>query len=60
MKKAAETWDGEWWKLGGGGAVWDGLAYDPDAELVYATQNRGRRCSAPRHARTIFMCAPSM
>ncbi len=35
MRKAAETWDGEWWKLGGGGAVWDGMAYDPDAELVY-------------------------
>jgi quinohemoprotein ethanol dehydrogenase len=35
MKKAADTWDGDWWKLGGGGAVWDGMAYDPDAELVY-------------------------
>jgi len=35
MKKAATTWDGEWWKLGGGGAVWDGLAYDPEADLLY-------------------------
>jgi quinohemoprotein ethanol dehydrogenase len=35
MKKAAATWDKEWWKRGGGGAVWDGMAYDPDAELVY-------------------------
>jgi PQQ-dependent dehydrogenase (methanol/ethanol family) len=35
MKKAAATWDGEWWKLGGGGAVWDGYAYDPDADLIY-------------------------
>jgi quinohemoprotein ethanol dehydrogenase len=35
MKRAAETWDGEWWKLGGGGSVWDGMAYDPDAELIY-------------------------
>ena len=35
MKKAADTWDGEWWKLGGGGAVWDGMAYDPEADLVY-------------------------
>jgi PQQ-dependent dehydrogenase (methanol/ethanol family) len=35
MKKAAATWDGEWWKLGGGGAVWDGFAYDPDADLIY-------------------------
>src|SRR5438128_216635 len=35
MKKAAETWDGEWWKVGGGGSVWDGMAYDPESELVY-------------------------
>ncbi len=35
MKKAAETWDGDWWKLGGGGSVWDGMAYDRDADLIY-------------------------
>ena len=35
MKKAAATWDGEWWKLGGGGSVWDGLAYDPETDLIY-------------------------
>jgi len=35
MKRAAATWDGEWWKVGGGGAVWDGFAYDPDADLIY-------------------------
>src|SRR5438067_12031527 len=35
LKKAAETWSGEWWKLGGGGSVWDGLAYDPEADLIY-------------------------
>ena len=35
MKKAAATWEGEWWKLGGGGSVWDGFAYDPEADLIY-------------------------
>jgi quinohemoprotein ethanol dehydrogenase len=35
MKKAAETWDNQWWTRGGGGAVWDGLAYDPSLGLVY-------------------------
>src|SRR5262249_43253638 len=35
MRKAAATWDGDWWKLGGGGAVWDGISYDPESELVY-------------------------
>jgi quinohemoprotein ethanol dehydrogenase len=35
MRKAAATWDGTWWKNGGGGAVWDGMAYDPEADLIY-------------------------
>ncbi len=35
MRKAAETWEGDWWKAGGGGAVWDGMAYDPEADLLY-------------------------
>jgi quinohemoprotein ethanol dehydrogenase len=35
MRKAAATWDTGWWELGGGGAVWAGMAYDPDAELFY-------------------------
>src|SRR5439155_16237231 len=35
MRKAAATWAGEWWKLGGGGAVWDGISYDPESELLY-------------------------
>jgi len=35
MREAAATWDGEWWKLGGGGAVWDGISYDPESELLY-------------------------
>jgi alcohol dehydrogenase (cytochrome c)/quinohemoprotein ethanol dehydrogenase len=32
---AAPTWAGEWWKLGGGGTVWDSMAYDPDLDLLY-------------------------
>ncbi|WP_284124300.1 PQQ-dependent dehydrogenase, methanol/ethanol family [Parerythrobacter aestuarii] len=34
MEKAAETWGGEWWKLGGGGTVWDSITYDPKTNLV--------------------------
>jgi quinohemoprotein ethanol dehydrogenase len=35
MRTAAKTWGGEFYKNGGGGAVWDGFAYDPEANLVY-------------------------
>src|SRR5713101_2214730 len=41
LKKAAETWSGDWWKLGGGGTVWDGVAYDPEADLVYIGTGNG-------------------
>jgi len=41
MKKAAETWSGEWWKMGGGGTIWDGIAYDPESNLVYAGTGNG-------------------
>ena len=34
MEKAAKTWGGEWWKLGGGGTVWDSITYDPANNLV--------------------------
>ncbi len=35
MAMAAKTWSGEWWKYGGGGMVWNSMAYDHDAGLVY-------------------------
>src|SRR5215470_2115483 len=41
LKKAAETWSGEWWKLGGGGTVWDGVAYDPESDLIYVGTGNG-------------------
>src|SRR5262249_57191112 len=35
LAEAAKTWSGEWWKIGGGAPVWNGFAYDPDADIVY-------------------------
>jgi quinohemoprotein ethanol dehydrogenase len=34
MERAARTWTGEWWTLGGGGTVWDAITYDPNTNLV--------------------------
>ena len=35
MAMAAETWNGEYWKAGGGGTAWDSMAYDPELDLLY-------------------------
>jgi quinohemoprotein ethanol dehydrogenase len=35
LAEAAKTWDGDWWKRGGGGAVWESISYDPDLNLIY-------------------------
>ncbi|MBO9498984.1 MAG: PQQ-dependent dehydrogenase, methanol/ethanol family [Novosphingobium sp.] len=34
METAAKTWGGDWWKLGGGGTVWDAITYDAKDNLV--------------------------
>ena len=41
MEKAAQTWNGEWWKIGGGGTVWDSMAYDPILDLLYIGVGNG-------------------
>jgi len=35
MAMAAKTWSGEWWKFGGGGDVWNSIAYDEATDTVY-------------------------
>jgi PQQ-dependent dehydrogenase (methanol/ethanol family) len=41
MAMAAETWNGEWWKIGGGGTVWDSMSYDPELDLLYIGVGNG-------------------
>jgi quinohemoprotein ethanol dehydrogenase len=41
LKRAEETWKGEWWALGGGGTVWDSMAYDPKLDLLYIGAGNG-------------------
>jgi len=42
MRKAASTWrGGKWWEVGGGGTVWDSMAYDPELDLLYIGTGNG-------------------
>ena len=42
LEMAAKTWTGEWWKTGGGGGtVWDGMAYDEVADILYVGTGNG-------------------
>ncbi len=62
MAMAARTWDpnGDW-SLGGGGTVWDGMAYDPDLNLLYigtgnaSPYNHDRR--SPRGGDNLFLAS---
>ncbi len=40
-RRPRKTWNGEWWKLGGGGTVWDGMAYDPELDPLYVGTGNG-------------------
>ena len=35
LEAAAKTWSNEWWKMGGGAGVWNGMTYDGDNDIVY-------------------------
>ena len=42
MEIALPTWSGDkWWEFGGGGTVWDAMAYDPELKLLYIGVGNG-------------------
>jgi len=42
MEMARQTWTGDvYWQTGGGGTVWDSMAYDPDLDLLYIGVGNG-------------------
>src|SRR5580658_2391902 len=57
-EKAAKTWSGQWWKLGGGGTVWDSIVYDPELDLLYIGTGNGtpwnRRERSPQGKDNLF------
>jgi quinohemoprotein ethanol dehydrogenase len=61
MERAAATWNGEWWKSGGGGTVWDSVAYDPRLHLVYIGTGNGspwsQRWRSPGGGDNLFLAS---
>jgi len=59
MKMAAKTWNGEWWKYGGGGTVWDAMAYDTQLNQLYIGVGNGgphnRRLRSPGGGDNLFL-----
>ncbi len=41
LERALQTWKGAFWRLGGGGTVWDSMAYDPALDLLYIGVGNG-------------------
>ena len=42
MEAAASTWKGgEWWKIGGGGTVWNSIVYDAETDTVFLGVGNG-------------------
>lgn len=61
MAMVAKTWDGEWWKWGGGGTVWDGITYDPEFNRIYLGVGNGSPWNAdirsPGNGDNLFLCS---
>ena len=61
MEMAAETWNGEWWKHGGGGTVWNSMTYDPEFNTVYLGTGNGspwnQRIRSPGGGDNLFLCS---
>lgn len=62
LEKALPTWKGEtWWKVGGGGTVWDSIVYDPELNLVYVGTGNGspwnRDIRSPGGGDNLYLCS---
>jgi quinohemoprotein ethanol dehydrogenase len=61
MAMAAKTWTGEWWKFGGGGTVWNAMAYDPKFHRLYIGTGNGapwnQKIRSPGGGDNLFLCS---
>ncbi len=60
-KLAQPTWTGEWWKHGGGGTVWNAMAYDRQFNRLYIGTGNGqpwnRKIRSPGGGDNLFLCS---
>jgi len=61
LEQAAKTWSGEWWKIGGGGTVWDAIVYDPELDRVFIGVGNGgpwnEKYRSPKGGDNLFTCS---
>jgi len=61
QKMAAKTWNGEWWKHGGGGNVWNAITFDPDYNHIYLGTGNGspwnQKIRSPGGGDNLFLCS---
>ena len=61
LAQAAKTWNGAWWVYGGGGTAWDGMAYDPELDLLYIGTGNGspwnRDIRSPGGGDNLYLCS---
>ena len=62
MEMAASTWHGgNWWEVGGGGTVWDSMAFDPELDLLYIGVGNGspwnREIRSPGGGDNLFLAS---
>ncbi|GGC22860.1 hypothetical protein GCM10011371_08170 [Novosphingobium marinum] len=61
MEMAAKTWSGEWWKLGGGGAVWNSITYDEANDQILLGTGNGapwnHKIRSQGEGDNLFLCS---
>ena len=61
LATAAKTWSGDWWKLGGGGTVWNAITYDPELGQIYIGTGNGtpwsEKLRSPKGGDNLLTCS---
>jgi len=61
LAKAATTWSGDWWRLGGGGTVWNAIAYDPELDQLFIGTGNGtpwsKKFRSPKGGDNLLTCS---